>query len=84
MSYGEIEQVTDNLGKSELDEKEDLASFEWSDSMSEGEETNYNMEMLIRNALAFENVTESDVRDANRHEELILSHEYEKEGESQR
>ena len=45
---------------------------------------NYNMEMLIRNALAFENVTESDVRDANRHEELILSHEYEKEGESQR
>ena len=82
MSYGQIEQVTDNLGKSELDEKSDMASFEWSDSMSEGEKTNYNMEKLIRNALAFENVTESDVRDANRHEELILSHEYEKEGVS--
>ena len=80
MTYEEFEQIEENLGKNEIEQKSDMVSYGWSKSMSEGEKIGLSMEMLVRNALAYENITESDVKDANNNEHKILTKENEKEG----
>lgn len=77
MSFNEIEQVTENLGKSELEEKSDMASYEW----SQGEYFHVEMEAIMRNALAYMNITTEDV---NRAENAEKTNEKVLEGVNQR
>lgn len=84
MTYNEIEQISENMQVTEPDSKSDMASYEWSNSMSEGEETNFNMEKYVRNAIAFANVTMEDVVEVENHERALLERENQREGESQR
>lgn len=83
MTYQEMEQVTENLGKSELEEKSDMASFTWSNNMNEGEEFVVDMEMLVRNALAYVNITTEDVKQAENAEQTIVNQDKVMEGVSQ-
>lgn len=84
MTYQEMEQVTQNLGKSELEEKSDMASFTWSSNMNEGEEFVVDMEMLVRNALAYVNITTEDVKQAENIEKTIANQDKITEGVKQR
>lgn len=84
MTYQEIEQTTENLGKSELEEKSDMASYVWSSNMNEGEEFVVDMEMLARNALAYVNITAEDVKQAENAEQTIANQDKVIEGVNQR
>lgn len=84
MTYQEMEQVEENLGKGELEQKSDMASFVWSSNMNEGEEFVVDMEMLVRNALAYVNITTEDVKQAENTEQTIANQDQIMEGVNQR
>lgn len=84
MTYQEMEQVAENLGKGELEQKSDMASFVWSSNMNEGEEFVVDMEMLVRNALAYVNITTEDVKQAENIEKTIANQDKITEGVKQR
>lgn len=84
MTYQEIEQTTENLSKSELEEKSDMASFIWSSNMNEGEEFIVDMEMLVRNAIAYVNITTEDVKRAETAEQTITNQDKLIEGVNQK
>lgn len=84
MTYKEIEQVVENSGKSELEEKSDMASYIWSSNMNEGEEFEVDMEMLVRNALAYIEINAETVTQMENVEQKMRDKNKVIEGVSQR